>query len=95
MRDVFFSVERQLSANEEQGVDMAVLLPLIHYEIVQTPQRMRRLRRSVKYPDKFVFFMNFDPRMFYRNPKADYSQLIEYYLEMGARGRRNVRESAV
>ncbi|NLG53623.1 MAG: amidohydrolase family protein [Clostridiales bacterium] len=87
VRDVFFSVERQLSANEEQGVDMAVLLPLIHYEIVQTPQRIEEIAEVCKkYPDKFVFFMNFDPRMFYRNPKADYSQLIEYYLEMGARG---------
>ena len=27
VRDVFLSVEEQLQANEEQGVDMAVILP--------------------------------------------------------------------
>jgi predicted TIM-barrel fold metal-dependent hydrolase len=87
VRDVFLSVEEQLQANEEQGVDMAVILPLIHYEIVQTPQIIEDIAELCRqYPDKFVFFMNLDPRMFYRNPEADFSPLIEYYLEMGAKG---------
>lgn len=87
VRDVFLSVEQQLAANKEQGVGMSLLLPLIHYEIVQTPQTVEEIAEVCKkYPENFVFFMNLDPRMFYRKPKADYSQLIEYYLEMGAKG---------
>lgn len=87
VRDVFLSVEQQLRANEEQKVEMAVLLPLIHYEIVQTPQITEDIAEVCRqYPDKFCFFMNLDPRMFFRNPKADYSQIIEHYLEIGAKG---------
>ncbi len=87
VRDTFLSVEQQLKANEEQNVDMSLLLPLIHYEIVQTPQTTEEIAEVCReYPDKFLFFMNLDPRMFYRNPKADFSPIIEYYLEMGAKG---------
>ena len=30
--------------------------------------------------------MNLSPHSFYINPEADYSDLIEYYLAMGAKG---------
>ena len=53
---MFSFVEEQLQANEEQGVDMAVILPLIHYEIVQTPQIIEDIAELCRqYPDKFVF----------------------------------------
>lgn len=87
VRDICLSVEQQLKANEEQNVDMSVILPLIHYEILETPQTVEEAAEICKqYPDKFVFFMNLDPRMFSKNPRADFSPIIEYYLEMGAKG---------
>lgn len=87
VRDVFLSVEQQLYANKKQDVDMALILPLIHYEIVQTPQIIEDIAELCRqYPDNFMFFMNLDPRMYNRNPDADFSSIIEYYLEMGAKG---------
>lgn len=83
----FLSVEQQLQIFEDHNVDMGLLLPLIHYEIVPYPQTIREIEEvTKKYPDKFLYFMNMDPRMFYRNPKADFSAYIEYHLERGARG---------
>ncbi len=83
----FLSVEQQLQIFKDHNVDMGLLLPLIHYEIVPYPQTIREIEEvTKKYSDKFLYFMNMDPRMFSRNPEADYSQYIEYYLERGARG---------
>lgn len=83
----FLSIEQQLQAFEEQKVDMGLILPLIHYEIVPYVQTNEGVAEIVRqYPDKFLFFMNLDPRMFYKNPKADFSELIEYNLALGAKG---------
>ena len=73
VRDTFLSVEQQLKANEEQNVDMSLLLPLIHYEIVQTPQTTEEIAEVCReYPDKFLFFMNLDPRMFLQKSKGGF-----------------------
>ncbi|MBQ2840993.1 MAG: amidohydrolase family protein [Oscillospiraceae bacterium] len=83
----FLSVEQQLEMFKLHGVDAGLLLPLIHYEIVPYVQKVKEIEETAKkYPDKFIYFMNLDPRMFFRNPKADFSRLIEYHLERGARG---------
>ncbi len=83
----FLSVEQQLQMFEDHGVDMGLLLPLIHYEIVPYPQTVKEIEETAKkYPDKFLYFMSMDPRMLIRNPKADFSRYIEYYLERGAKG---------
>jgi predicted TIM-barrel fold metal-dependent hydrolase len=50
-------------------------------------QRVEDVAEIVKkYPDRFYFFMNLCPHSLYNNPEADYSDLIEYYLAMGAKG---------
>lgn len=83
----FLSVEQQLQMFEDHDVDMGLLLPLIHYEIVPYPQTVREIAETAeKYPDKFLYFMNMDPRMLMRDPKGDFSRYIEYHLERGARG---------
>ena len=83
----FLSVEQQLQMFEDHGVDMGLLLPLIHYEIVPYPQTVKEIEETAKkYPDKFLYFMSMDPRMMMRNPKADFSRYIEYHLERGAKG---------
>ena len=83
----FLTVEGQLQMFEDHGVDMGLLLPLIHYEITPYPQTNREIAETVeKYPDKFVYFMNMDPRMNFSSPKADFSRYIEYHLERGAKG---------
>ena len=83
----FLTIEQQLRAFEIQKVDMGLILPLIHYEITPYVQTNDGVAEIVqRYPDKFLYFMNLDPRMFYRNPKADFSRIIEYYLQRGAKG---------
>ena len=79
--------EECLKMFEEKGVARGVILPEAHYDATPTVQNVEEAARICKaYPDRFYFFMNLDPRSFYINPKADYSELIEYYLDMGARG---------
>ncbi len=83
----FLSVEQHLQMFEDHDVTAGLLLPLIHYEIVPYTQTIKEIEETVKkYPDKFLYFMNMDPRMFMRNPKHDWSAYIEYYLERGAKG---------
>lgn len=83
----FLSVEQQLQMFEDHDVTAGLLLPLIHYEIVPYVQKIKEIKETAeKYPDKFIYFMSMDPRMFYNNPKADFSRFIEYHLERGARG---------
>ena len=83
----FLSVEQHLKMFEDHSVTAGLLLPLIHYEIVPYVQKVKEIKETCeKYPDKFLYFMNLDPRMMYNNPKADFSRLIEYHLERGARG---------
>ena len=73
----FLSVEQQLQMFKDHNVDAGLLLPLIHYEIVPYVQKIKEIKETAeKYPDKFIYFMNLDPRMFFCNPKADFSSLI-------------------
>lgn len=81
--------EQQLEMFDRKNVARGVLLPEVHYEsnshgIVQRVEDVAEI--AAKYPDRFYFFMNLVPHSFYKNPEADYSPLIEYYLAMGAKG---------
>ena len=81
--------EQQLEIFEKSNVARGVILPEVHYEsnsfgIVQRVEEAAEI--AAMYPDRFYFFMNLVPHSFYKNPEADYSALIEYYLAMGAKG---------
>ena len=81
--------EQQLKIFEKTNVARGVILPEVHYEsnsfgIVQRVEEAAEI--VAMYPDRFYFFMNLVPHSFYKNPEADYSPLIEYYLAMGAKG---------
>lgn len=81
--------EDALEMFEDKNVARGVILPSIHYESSSTGniQRVEDVAEIVKkYPDKFYFFMNLCPHSLYNNPEADYSDLIEYYLALGAKG---------
>ena len=81
--------EDMLKIFEKKNVARGVILPEVHYEAsmtgeVQNVEEVAEI--CAEYPDKFYFFMNLCPHSFYKRPDADYSALIEYYLNMGARG---------
>ncbi len=81
--------EQMLKVFEEKNVARGLILPEVHYEASMTcdVQRIEDvIEISEKYPDKFYFFMNLVPHSFYKNPEADYSEMIEYYLNLGAKG---------
>ncbi len=83
----FLLPEETLEMFEEKNVARGVILPSVHYEADCNVQRVEDVAEIVKqYPDRFYFFMNLCPHSFYKDPEADYSALIEYYLAMGAKG---------
>ena len=84
---LFLSPEEALEMFEEKNVACGVILPMVDYGSTMSVQRIEDVAEIVKkYPGKFYFFMNLCPHSFSVNPEADYSDLIEYYLAMGAKG---------
>jgi len=81
--------DEMLKVFEEKNVAFGTILPEVHYEGSMTGQ-IQRIEEVIDivnaYPDKFCFFMNLVPHSFYKNPEADYSEMIEYYLNLGAKG---------
>ena len=88
MDDNFFlTVKGQLEMFDYHNIDKGLLLPVLNHDGFPYLQTMREIEDIVAlHPDKFLYFMNMDPRMFMNDPKADFSRYIEYHLERGARG---------
>lgn len=71
----------------EHGVDKGILLPLISPEFrwcVNTNEEMEYLAN--KYSDLFYWFCNIDPRMGNNSPDYNFSEMLMYYKNKGARG---------
>lgn len=84
---LYLAPEEALQMFEEKNVACGVILPMVDYGCTMSVQRIEDVAKMVqKYPGKFYFFMNLCPHSLYNNPEADYSDLIEYYLAMGAKG---------
>ena len=64
---------------EKIGVDKAVILPSVQ----QNEEAMDIVER---YPDRFYWFCNIDPRMGNNRPDTDLSYFLEYYKSKGAKG---------
>ncbi|MBQ8748456.1 MAG: amidohydrolase family protein [Oscillospiraceae bacterium] len=85
----YLNPEEALEMFEDKNIARGVILPEIDHSSSMScaVQRVEAVAKMVqKYPDKFYFFMNLCPHSLYNNPEADYSDLIEYYLAMGAKG---------
>lgn len=83
----YLNAEQQLKVFEEKNVARGLILPNVHYEATNSIQNVEEVAGvCAKHPDKFYFFMNLVPHSFYKNPNADFSPIIEYYLNMGAKG---------
>ncbi len=81
--------DEALAMFEKTNVARGVILPEVHFEASSTGtiQRVEDVAEIAKNnPDRFYYFMNLSPHSLYINPEADYSQLIEYHLERGAKG---------
>lgn len=85
----FLNPEQALEMFADKNIACGVILPEVDYSSSATGavQRVEDVAEIVKkYPGKFYFFMNLCPHSLYNNPEADYSDLIEYYLALGAKG---------
>lgn len=72
---------------DQLNIEKGVLLPLVSPEYHPTPISSAECAYTVdKYPDRFVWFCNVDPRACFNRPDADFTPLLEYYKSLGARG---------
>ena len=81
------SAEELLSVYDQVGVDQAVLLPIASPEgqlAAMTNEACKML--SDRYPDRFLWFCNVDPRAMANDGACDLSGLLSHYQSLGARG---------
>ncbi|MBQ4137393.1 MAG: amidohydrolase family protein [Clostridia bacterium] len=81
------SAEEMISFYDELGIEKGVLLPISSIEgqfIVQPCENAKYL--TEKYPDRFLWFCNIDPRSMSNDGKQDYSELLAFYKSIGAKG---------
>ena len=83
----FCTPEQLIAKLDEEGIDKAVLLPLVSPEYrcrLVTPEEV--LDVAARYPDRFIPFCNLDPRMVGNTSDADLMPLLEYYRGAGCKG---------
>ena len=83
----FLSDTEQLEVLDKLNVEKGVLLPIIAPDaqwMTMSNQEAKFL--ADKYPDRFVWFCNVDPRQAEYSENADLEWIIERYKSMGAKG---------
>lgn len=83
----FLSDTEQLEVLDKLNVEKGVLLPIIAPDaqwMTMSNQEAKLL--ADKYPDRFVWFCNVDPRQAGYSENADLEFLINRYKDMGAKG---------
>ncbi len=86
-RDYWPLPEELLPMYDELGIERAVLMPLITTEYYFEPTTNREIKAIVeKYPDRFSWFCNIDPRQGKHSPMTDFTPVLEYYKSIGAKG---------
>ena len=82
----FATAEQLLAMYDRLGVEKAVLLPNISpdcsYELNTNEEIFEITQR---YPDRFVFSCNLDPRMGCNNGDTDFTYYLDHYAALGAK----------
>jgi len=86
--------ENLIQRLDEEGIDQAVLLPIVHSpEGVQfpflfspQPDLISQIEAAVQYPDRLICFGNLDPRMGGNSSRTDYGWILERLVGMGCVG---------
>ena len=85
--------ENLIARLDDEGIDQAVLLPLVAPEtlkfptlFIPQPDPVSQLRAAAEYPDRIIPFGNVDPRNGGNSARVDFSWILERFVEMGARG---------
>ena len=83
----WISPEDLISFYDKLGVEKGVLLPLESTESHFQTFNSCDIKYIVdKYPDRFLWFCNVDPRSCYNKDTADLSFLMNHYKSLGAKG---------
>lgn len=83
----FSSAEEVLGVYDRLGVEKGVLLPLVSPDGIVSPMTAETTKLLCdKYPERFLWFANVDPRAAGNHPGAPLERLIGHYKELGAKG---------
>ena len=84
---VVVTPEQLLAVYDEMGVEKGVLLPITAPDaqtLVMSNGCVREIVR--RYPERFDWFCNVDPRLGDNAPETDFSAYLEFYRDLGAKG---------
>lgn len=83
----FVEAEYVIKMYDKLGVEKGILLPIVSPEGLISPMTTEMIRYVYeKYPDRFYWFCNVDPRACTNRADADLKKLIGEYRKMGAKG---------
>ena len=81
------SAEELMEIYDNLGIDHAVLLPLQSPDCMYECSTNREcMQIAAKYPERFHWFCNVDPRMGLNSTDTDFVRVLEYYKALGAKG---------
>ncbi|MBR4016676.1 MAG: amidohydrolase family protein [Oscillospiraceae bacterium] len=81
------SAEEMIAIYDELNIEKGVLLPCVSPEAQTHPTSNEATKYIVdKYPDRFLWFCNVDPRSVYNLPTTDHTYLLQHYKNLGAKG---------
>ena len=81
------SPEELIGFYDKLNIEKGVLLPSISPEYIKDPRTCEELKWvTERYPDRFVWFCNVDPRACENSADANLSYLLEHYKSLGAKG---------
>src|SRR5262245_19647856 len=86
--------ESLIARLDDEDIDRAVVLPWpmspegVEFPGLFDPQPdvVSQIRAAARYPDRLIPFGNADPRWGGNSPRADFSWLLERFVEMGCKG---------
>lgn len=83
----FVSAREVIDFYDKLNIEKGVLLPLVSPEYHSFPISSSDCAYTAeKYPDRFLWFCNIDPRSCGNRPDANFTPLLEYYKSLGAKG---------
>lgn len=82
----FFTPEQLIEAQDRNGIEKGVLLPVVNCEVYLPQTNEDILDMCERYPDRFIPFCNIDPRAMTNSPDAPLEKLLRYYKERGCKG---------
>ena len=83
----FVNPEEVIAYYDELNIEKGMLLPISSPEGQITPMTSEACKFiSDKYPDRFLWYCNVDPRAMFNTPDSDLASIINAYKSIGAKG---------